>query len=529
VTRGGRAARRAIARAAGSLRRSWARRALPRDRFCLTLRIAAPLAELPSPLRGRGEPGSLIETLVLLDAAARDPRVAGVLVHLGSAQSGWSGVASLRRALASLRERGKPVAVYAEALDAHGLLLASAADRIWLPETGSLHLIGLRAESLYLRELLARAGVRVDVVRIGDHKAAAETLTRDAMSSEQREQLEAYVDDVFGLLVDGIAAGRGLSPEAVRAAIDHGPFGAAAAREAGLVDACLYPDELDAALASLLPAPADGPRQAVKVEARAYTAVRPPGSLALGPSPLSLAYVVAEGAVARGDAPRGIGSEAYASTLEALRRSPDVRGVALRIESPGGDALASDLLWRSVERLAREKPVVATLGEVAASGGYYLACGADAIFAEAGTLTGSIGVVGGKLDVGELYRRLGVARDGVTRGARAGMLSEARPFSADERSALRDSMAALYATFVDRVARGRRLAHDTVMQLGGGRIYSGRRAAELGLVDTLGGPLEALAELRRRAGFAAGEPARLHAFPRALRFAGLRGLLRWLS
>jgi protease IV len=524
-----RAARRAVARVAGGTRRALARRSLPREPFCLALPLREPLAELPPAIASRGAPASLLGALLLLDAAARDPRVSGVLLQLGHAPAGWSGIASLRRAVWALRAQGKPVAVYAESLDAPSLLLASAASRLWLPETGSVHLVGLRAESLYLRDLLARAGVRADVVRIGDHKAAAETLTRDAMSPEQRGQLEAYLDDVFGALLDGIAEGRGLTRDAVRALVDRGPFAARAAQEAGLVDACLYPDQLEDALAALLPTPESGPRHGTVLDARAYAASQPDTSLAFGPAREGFAYVVAEGGVSRGAGARGIGSESFGALFERLRKAPDVRGVALRIESPGGDALASDLLWRGLERLAREKPVVASLGEVAASGGYYLACAADAVFAEAGTLTGSIGVIGGKLDLGELYQRLGIARDGVTRGARAGMTSEARPFSADERRAVREGMAAMYASFVDRVARGRKLAHDTVLGLGGGRIYSGRHALELGLVDALGGPLEALHALRKRAGFAAGERASLALLPRAPAWSGLRNLLRWLS
>lgn len=524
--RPGRAARRVVARCARAARGALARRALPRDAFFLELRLDGPLSELPLPTRSRATPTSLLEALLVLDSAARDPRVAGLLLQLGAAPAGWSGILSLRRGLAGLRARGKPVAVHADSLDAPSLLLASAADRIWLPETGQLHLVGLRAESLYLRELLSRVGVRADVVRIGSHKTAAEALTREGMSPEQREQQEALLEDLFACLVEGVAEGRGLAPAAVRERIDRGPWTARAAQEAGLVDACLYADQIDAALAELAPAPAQGPRAAERVEARVYAALRTHGRFQLGSGEQrELAYVVAEGAIARSRGVRGVSAEALGACLEALREEPEVRGVALRIESPGGDALASDLLWRGVERLTREKPVVASLGDVAASGGYYLACAADAVFAEAGTLTGSIGVVGGKLDVSELYRRLGVAREGVERGARAGMLSEARPFSADERSALRAGMSALYEGFVERVARGRGLAHDAVARAAEGRVWSGARAARLGLVDTLGGPLEALCELARRSGLAPGAPASLRVLPRG---SPLAGLLHWL-
>jgi protease-4 len=526
--RPGRAARRLAARSAEGLRAALARHALPRSPFFVRMRLDGSLPELTSRARDRATPGSLLEALLALDAAGRDPRVAGLLLEIGVSPSGWSGVQSLRRALQALRARGKVVAVHAESLDASGLLLASAADRIWLPETGQLHLVGLRAENLYLHELLSRLGVRADVVRIGSHKTAAEVLTRSDMSPEQREQQEALLDDLFESLVEGVAAGRGLAPDAVRALVDRGPFVARAAQEAGLVDACLYPDQLDAALAELAPARSDGPRVAPRVDARVYAALRPRCTFHLGSgADPGLAYVVAEGAISRGGL-RGVSADALRACLDGLREAPEVRGVALRIESPGGDALASDLLWRSVERLTREKPVVATLGDVAASGGYYLACAADAIYAESGSLTGSIGVVGGKLDLSHLYRQLGIAREGVERGARAGMLSEARPLRADERSALRTGMAALYEAFVERVARGRHLAHDAVARAAEGRVWSGRRALEQGLVDALGGPLEALRELGRRAGLAAGESTALRVLPRAPSFAGLRSLLHWL-
>jgi protease-4 len=521
--------RRAAARSADGVRRAVARRALPRDPFFVAMHLEAPLSELPVPTRSRETPSSLLEALLILDAAARDPGVAGLLLRLENTPAGWSGILSLRRALRVLRERGKTVVVHAASLDTASLLLASAASRVFMPETGTLHLLGLRSEGVYLRELLTRIGVRADVVHVGSHKTAGEMFTRDGMSPEQREQQEALLEDLFTAVVDGLAEGRQLAPADVRARVDRGPFTAHAAIEAGLVDGCLYADELDRALAELAPVPAAGPRAVARVDARTYAALRPRAPQ--GPrlhGAADLAYLVAEGPIHRGSGPRGIGAASLAALLDGLRETPSVRGVALRIESPGGDALASDLLWRSVERLTREKPVVASLGDVAASGGYYLACAADAIFAEATTLTGSIGVVGGKLDVSELYRRLGIGRDAVERGARAGMLSETRPFSADERSALRSGMSALYASFVDRVARGRELATDAVLRAAEGRVWSGARAQQLGLVDSLGGPLEALRDLRQRSGLAIGEPAWLRVLPRTTPWAGLRGLLRWL-
>jgi protease-4 len=232
--------------------------------------------------------------------------------------------------------------------------------------------------------------------------------------------------------------------------------------------------------------------------------------------------VVARGAIGRGVGWRGISSEGLSELLERLRLDRRVLGVLLRIETGGGDALASDLLNRAVKQLTRDKPVVVSMGEVAASGGYYVAAGADAIFAEAATLTGSIGVVGGKINLEGLYRRLGVAKEVVERGARAGLYSEARGFSHDERAAVERAMEAIYATFLARVAQGRELSLEDVQGVAQGRIWSGRRALSLGLVDALGGPMEALDELRRRAGLDEAEVYELELHPRRSRLPELR-------
>jgi protease-4 len=220
-------------------------------------------------------------------------------------------------------------------------------------------------------------------------------------------------------------------------------------------------------------------------------------------------------------------SDGYRELFEEIRRDERVRGLVLRIDSGGGDAVASDLLWRSISLVAEEKPVVVSMGDVVASGGYYMASAADEVLAEAGTVTGSIGVVGGKVNLEGLYRRIGVAKEGIERGARAGLLSENRGFTPDERSAVRREMAVLYEIFVDRVARGRKLSVDDAREVAEGRVWSGSRARQVGLVDAIGGPLEALLAARRRAGLRRDEPVILDRHPRLPRIPGLRDLLRW--
>ena len=461
---------------AGTARRALAARAMPRRApVWVVLPISRALEEGPGAfsLFGRERAPSLLDALEVLDSAADDPRVDGVVLRFRGGVSGFSKNQSLRRAVVRVRDAGKPVAAYAESLDAPSLMLASAADEIWLPESGSVFLVGLRAESFFVRGLLDRLDVKPEIVRIGAYKSAAERFTRETMSAEEREQLEGLMDDWFGALVEAIASGRSLDPGEVRALVDRGPYPAPAAVEAGLVDRCLYPDEVEDQLARLLGRKAsDGGVPAARlVDASVYHALRLSARRFVPLRPLPrFAYVVARGAIHRGSGGRGISSQGLGRLLEKLRKSKEVRGVVLRVDSPGGDGTASDLLWRAVSRVASEKPVVATLGDVAASGGYFFAAAADAVFAEVGTVTGSIGVVGGKLNLEGLYERIGIGTDAVERGARAGLLSAERGFTPDERAAVRGEMSSLYEIFVDRVARGRGLSAEAVERAAGGRV-----------------------------------------------------------
>jgi protease-4 len=522
--------RRLLANAGRATRLGLARVALPPAPFVLRLRLPAPLPELgAAPFLGAPEPAlSLLEVLLVLRRAARDPDVAALLVRFEGPPGGLARCLSLRRALAEVAAR-KPVVAWAESLSAEELLAASAATKLLVPESGSVMLVGLRYEGVFLRDLLDKIGVAPEVVRVGAFKTAGETLTRASLSPEQREQLEALLDDHFAALVEGIADGRRLAPEEVRARVEAGPFTAPAAREAGLLDDCRYPDELPELLRQLAPVLA-GQDPLPWLDARVYLALRAldTGWAPLGRERPAVAYVVARGSIVRGRGRRGVASDSYRRVLGRLEKEPRIAAVVLRVDSPGGEVVATDLLWRAVQQLGREKPVVASLGDVAASGGYYVAAAARAIVAEAASVTGSIGVVGGKLDLSGLYQRIGVGRDAVERGARAGLLSEARGFTPDERKALREGMEAAYERFVSKVAEGRALAPERVREAAGGRIWSGAAAQARGLVDALGGPLEALAEALRRAGRDPEAPVPLAVLPRPPRFGGLRDWLRFL-
>ncbi len=519
---------------AGRLGRLFADRVVigRRAPFWLMLRLAPPLEETRafSWSFGRERHLALLEALRVLEAAAVDDRVAGVLLRLSGAPHGLAAAMSLRRAVDRLRAAGKRVAAYGDRVGLAEYWVGCGAEALWLPETGSVHLVGLRSEGLFLSRLLERLHVRPEVVRVGSHKTAAETFTRESMSPEAREQVEGYFDECFGQLVDAVAAGRGLEPDAVRARIDGGPYGAAAAVEAGLADGGLYPDQVEARRAEWVPDSCDPDEEAGRprlLDATVYDGVHAsdPGWRPLGRDLPHIAYVAATGAIRKGPGLSGISADALRVQLERLRRDDSVRGVVLRIASPGGDALASDLLWRGVRRVQEHKPVVVSMGEVAASGGYFAAVGAGTVLAEAATLTGSIGVVGGKLNLEGLYERLGIGRDAVERGQRAGMLSETRGFTPDERAAVRAEMEAIYDVFLRRVAEGRELSRSEVERVAQGRIWSGVRARALRLVDALGGPLEALHEVRARAGIAESERFVLDVYPKLAPLEGLRSLI----
>lgn len=520
--------RRAAANLVRGLRLGIAGGALRRGPSWLRLRLGTPVPELAVPsLVSSGEPElSFLDVLRVLDHSRQDPSVAGVVIRLLGAPGGYSRVETLRRSVAAVRAAGKPVVVWSESLDTRELWLASAASHVVIPPSGSVHALGVRFEGFFLRDFLDRIGVKADVLRVGDFKSAAEPLTRDGYSEEARAQLEALADDIFDTIVGAVADGRGLSDSAVRAVFERGLLPAAAAEEAGLVDLRAYPDELDEQLLAIAPHAAEGDDPRV-LPAFLYSRLRAGDD---GPQPLfeeakRVAYVTARGGISRGRGFRGIASDQYREILDPLTENDAVAGVVLRVDSPGGEGVASDLLWRSVDRMRERKPVVISMGDVAASGGYFLAAGADAILAEATTLTGSIGVVGGKVDLSELYERVGVARDAVERGGQAGLNSEARSFTPSERSALRDELGALYELFLKRVSDGRGRDRDEIHAVAQGRVWSGARALEKGLVDRLGGPLEAIDEVRARAGFGNLEAVPLEIHPRLPRFTGLQDLI----
>ncbi len=447
--------------------------------------------------------GALVKRL---EEARTDPEVAALVLEVESVPVGAGRVEELRALLASVKAR-KPVLVYLTGGGVGAYWLASGATAVAMPPSSALMLTGFSSSSLYLKDGLARLGVVVEVARAGAYKSAPEPLTRSEPSPEAREMTGAILDSLSGLFTADVAAARSLPRERVAALVDRGLFTAAEAKADGLVDELVWPDELDAWASRLTGRP---------VKVRGGWTPSPARQAQRWGEPPAIAVVRLEGTIAGGATrpePLGDGMLAGAAgAAEALRRAAKddrVKAIVLRVESPGGDAQASDLVWRAVVQARRKKPVVVSMGDVAASGGYLAAVGADLIVAEPATITGSIGVFAVKPDLSGLLEKLSLHRDAQRRGEVAEVFSLTKPWTPAERAAVERMIDAAYQLFVDRVAEGRKLPRERVLELAGGRVWTGEQALERRLVDRLGGLPEAVAAARERAGLPRDEAVEL--------------------
>jgi protease IV len=441
---------------------------------------------------------SLHDVSELVDHAIADPRVRGLLVTIKSLAAGMATSMSLRAQLARARAAGKEVVVH---LPLGGgtkeVIVATAGSKVLLGPAAQLSALGFATRTRYVKSALDKAGVVPEVYACGEYKSAGESLVRDSMSDAQREQVGKLLDRFDAALLDAIAEGRGVSRERARSIVDGGPYFGEAAIEVGLVDAVAYDDELPALLG--LPKPkGPGPATEGLASAGAYLLARKrPILRRLTRAPV-IAIIPVHGAIAHASSQFGnfATDDKLARMVRIARLDKRVKGVILHVDSPGGSALASDRMHHEIVQLAREKPVVACMANVAASGGYYVAAPAHKIVCEAVTVTGSIGVVGARLTLEPLMQKLGITTETVQRGARTGLLSPSAPLNDDEKTALMRELEAVYRTFVRVVAQGRKMKVEEVEPLARGRVYTGEDAKAAGLVDVLGGFDVALREVR---------------------------------
>lgn len=465
-----------------------------------------------SSLSWSGSHGTELRALIdRLRELAGDAELSGVVVRAGDLAISLPDAVELRAAIHDLRKAGKAVACHGERASNAGYLVLAACDRIGVAPLGEIAITGPAAMPVHIKPLLDKLGIQADFLHVGAYKGAAEPLTLDAPSKATEETLGAILDHRYQTMVDVIAGERKLAPAAVKALIDTALFPADQARAAGLADdVAAFEAFRDAqtrgAAWTKLPLPPDRTEHpdpiAMMMKAWRFLGAMPPDK-PLGDH-VAVVYAIGNIIDGEGDGVLGargqIASHTLVAALRALTADAHVKAVVLRIDSGGGSAQASELIWRAVAELKAKKPVVVSMSDVAASGGYYIASGATKIFALEDTLTGSIGVVGGKLAAQAALARLGVHTFPMGRGKRATMTASLGPWTDDERAAVRGAMEAVYRVFVGRVAEGRHKQPAVIEPIAQGRVWTGARAKELGLVDEIGGLDAALAEARKLGG-----------------------------
>ena len=434
---------------------------------------------------------------------AKDPQLSGLVVRVGALAVSLPDVIELRAAMRDFRAANKSLYCHAESASNATYLVLSACTKIGLAPLGDLLIAGPAAMPIHIKGLLDKLGVQADFVHVGAYKGAAEPLTRDAPSKEMETTLGAILDRRYDTMVELIAADRKLAPDAVKTAIDTGMFAADDAKAAGLVDEVVpfeaFRDGAKGPWTKLELDPGRDEQLGTYLKLARFIGAMPPER----PITDHITVVYAIGNIVDGDgdgvlgARQEIASHTLVAALHALAEDNAVKAVVLRIDSGGGSAQASELIWRGVAEVRAKKPVIVSMSDVAASGGYYIASGANKIFALDDTLTGSIGVVGGRIAPAGALAKLGVATFPIGRGKHATMMASLQPWTSDEKKLIEDTMKSVYTTFVARVAAGRHKTPEEIEPIAQGRVWVGTKAKELGLVDEIGGLDAAIAEANK--------------------------------
>ncbi|MFW2390230.1 MAG: signal peptide peptidase SppA [Polyangiales bacterium] len=466
---------------------------------------------------------TLHDVMTRIWEATEDERVKGLFVRVGSLQGAWGSVGDIAEALDGFRAEDRPIHCHFESTDNVGyLLLSSSCDRVTMTPAGTLDLIGPAAVMIYARSLLEKVGVEAEIIHMGRYKGAGDMFIRDDMPPEAKQSMDAILDDLEGALLVAMSGRSGGDPERARALIDQGPYGSDAALSAGLVDAVGFIRESR-----------DAVMKAAGVETIRRTRMLPKQEqLTLGQflgllsgesekveasgERVALVFVtgnITDGeSASRGDAVSG----PFVRAMERLAEDESVKAVVLRINSPGGSALASDRMWEAARNLAETKPLIASVGDMAASGGYYIASAAQEIYAHPNSLVGSIGVVGGKFNFAGLTEDIGVNTFILQRGKRAAWSTPVRALRPTEREAFETLLRDTYERFISRVATGREMERDAVLAAAEGRVMTAQDGKELGLIDEMAGLSAALDKARTAAGLDADAPVELWPAPKGM-------------
>ncbi|XP_059644831.1 serine protease SPPA, chloroplastic isoform X1 [Cornus florida] len=434
--------------------------------------------------------------------AAYDPRISGIYLHIEPLNCGWGKVEEIRRHILDFKKSGKFIVAYAPACGEKEYYLGCACEQLYAPPSAYFALFGLTVQASFLGGVLEKAGIEPQVQRIGKYKSAGDQLTRKNMSEENCEMLTALLDDIYGNWLDKISFTTGKKREEIENFINEGVFQVERLKEGGWITDIKYDDEVMSMLKERLGLKAD--KNLPIVDYRKYSKVRK-WTLGLSGGKEQIAVIRASGSISRVRSPlsvpsSGIIGEQFIEKIRSVRDSKRYKAVIIRIDSPGGDALASDLMWREIKLLAASKPVIASMADVAASGGYYMAMAAATIVAENLTLTGSIGVVTGKFNLGKLYEKIGFNKEIISRGRFAELTAaEQRPFRPDEAELFAKSAQNAYKQFRDKAAFSRSMPVDKMEEVAQGRVWTGKDAASRGLVDTIGGLSKAVAIAKQKA------------------------------
>ncbi|HZS52570.1 MAG TPA: signal peptide peptidase SppA [Bryobacterales bacterium] len=470
-------------------------------------------ANVPSLLFQRGMKPTVKDIHDILQKAAVDRRVNAVVLKARGIGAGWGKIQEIRADLEQFRNSQKPLIAFLETPGAREYYLATACDKIYVAPQGLLDVKGFRAESVFFKDTLSKLGVQADWVHVGKYKNFAEPFTQDKMSDATREVINSILDTVLNDFVATVAKGRHMTPEQVRAALDQGPFLPEEAVKAGLADGLRYEDQVFDEVKNLTKVSA-----IKKLRAESYSRVSLESLGLSGGSRIAVVYAV--GDILQGEpevSPFGggeaIGSDTMARVLRDVGEDKNIKGVIVRIDSPGGDAFASDEIWRSMNLLHSKKPMVISMSDVAASGGYYMAMSGDPIIAYPGTYTGSIGVVFGKFNLHGLYDKLGVRKEILSRGKFADIDTDYRDFTPEEMQKVMSGMNSVYADFVQKVAEARKRKVSDIEPIAEGRVWLGSQAKQNGLIDELGGFDRAITLIKERAKLRPDDKVTLVSYP----------------
>ena len=466
---------------------------------------------------GMNQGQSFTSLLTQLRKAKVDNRVQGVLLDINFPGIGWGKADELRDAIKEFKTSGKPVYAYMELGMNREYYIATAADKIFLPPSGDLYVNGFAAEAMFYKGSLDKLGIEADVIQIGPkYKNAPDQYTKKEMGEGQREVINAVLDEYWARFTGGIAESRKKSIEDIAGLIDNAPYNARQAKDLGLIDDAIYQEQVYEELKNRLGYKGDDKLRTVK--GGAYRDI-PSDSLGLNTGE-RVAIIYASGAINIGrsnDGPFGgsmVGADTVVAAVNDAANDTSIKAIVLRVDSPGGSALASDLMWYALENAKAKKPVVVSMSDVAASGGYYIACNANKIVAEPSTITGSIGVFMGKPVVKGLYDWLGVTNEYVMRGKNSGIFRETEKWTPEERAKMEEGANNIYFNnFLPKVAKGRNMDAERANSLGQGRVWTGTQAKENGLIDEFGGLEKAIEVAKQLANLPADKDVRRVVLP----------------